>query len=199
MVCMALKALLCSGDDELPQHWSVLRAIRTLNSPQNYTHLFGGLLPIHRMRQRRAQGLMWGTRGLSPPAGVMVGYGCVGLCWPLEANVRSTYRRNSKNCLRKFFLNSYLYPIHSWHLTHQLNKEELDLCTCNISWFLCPIFYGIRICIHWFAYKKSVFLYDSRFFKYNRFIKYKSMCRNSYVQIHTYKIISHVAEWLSGA
>jgi hypothetical protein len=33
MVCMALKVLICSGDDELPQHWSVLRAIiHTLNS-----------------------------------------------------------------------------------------------------------------------------------------------------------------------
>jgi hypothetical protein len=31
-VFMALKALLCSGDDESPQHWSVLRAIHTLNS-----------------------------------------------------------------------------------------------------------------------------------------------------------------------
>jgi hypothetical protein len=26
-VCMALKVLLCSNDDESPQHWSVLRAI----------------------------------------------------------------------------------------------------------------------------------------------------------------------------
>ncbi len=33
---MALKALLCSGDDESPQHRSVLRAIHTLNSPKNY-------------------------------------------------------------------------------------------------------------------------------------------------------------------
>jgi hypothetical protein len=46
MLCMALKALLCSGDDELPQHQSVLRAIYTLNSPQNYIRLLGALLPI---------------------------------------------------------------------------------------------------------------------------------------------------------
>jgi hypothetical protein len=77
-VCMALKALLCSGDDELPQHWSVLRAIYTLNSPQNYIRLLVGLSPIHTMRQRGVQGLMWGTRGQFPPAAVMVGYGCVG-------------------------------------------------------------------------------------------------------------------------
>jgi hypothetical protein len=42
-VFMALKALLCSGDDESPQHQSVLRAINTLNSPQKYIRLLGGL------------------------------------------------------------------------------------------------------------------------------------------------------------
>ncbi len=42
-VCMALKVLLCSSNDESPQHWSVLRAIHTLNSPKNYTRLLGGL------------------------------------------------------------------------------------------------------------------------------------------------------------
>ncbi len=46
-VCMALKALLCSGDDALPQHWSVSRAIHTLISPQNYIRLLGRLSPIH--------------------------------------------------------------------------------------------------------------------------------------------------------
>jgi hypothetical protein len=46
-VFMALKALLCSGDDELPQHWSVLRAINTLNSSKYYIRLLGGLLPIY--------------------------------------------------------------------------------------------------------------------------------------------------------
>jgi hypothetical protein len=77
-VFMALKALLCSSDDELPQHRSVLRAINTLNSPKKYIRLLGGLLPIHSMRRRGAQGLMWGTRGKFPPAAAMVGYGCVG-------------------------------------------------------------------------------------------------------------------------
>jgi hypothetical protein len=112
-VYMALKALLCSGDDELPQHWSVLRAIHTHNSPQNYTRLLGGLLPIHLTHWRGAQGFMWGTRGPFLPAAAMVGYGCVGPCWPLEAYVRSTYCRNSKNCLRKYFFYSYADPIHS--------------------------------------------------------------------------------------
>jgi hypothetical protein len=75
---MALKALLCSGDNELPQHQSVLRAINTLNSPKNYIRLLGGLSPIHLMNRLGAQGLMWGTRGPFPPAAAMGGYGCVG-------------------------------------------------------------------------------------------------------------------------
>jgi hypothetical protein len=43
-VFMALKALLCSGDDELPQHWSVLRAVNTLNSPQKLYLLVRGVI-----------------------------------------------------------------------------------------------------------------------------------------------------------
>jgi hypothetical protein len=112
-VCMALKALLCSNDDALPQHRSVLRAIQSLNSPKNYIHLLGGLSPIHLTHLRGAQGLMWGTRGAFPPAVAMVGYGCVGRCWPLEAVVRSTYCRNSSYCLQKYFFSSYVDPIHS--------------------------------------------------------------------------------------
>ncbi len=84
-VIMALKVLLCSGNDESPQHWSVLRAINTLNSPKKYICLLGGLLPIHSTRRHGAQGLMWGARGPFLPAAAMVGYGCVGWCWPLEA------------------------------------------------------------------------------------------------------------------
>jgi hypothetical protein len=75
---MALKVLLCSVNDESPQHRSVLRAIRTLNSPKNYICKLGGLLPIHLTHRRGAQGFMWGTRGPFKPAAAMVGYGCVG-------------------------------------------------------------------------------------------------------------------------
>jgi hypothetical protein len=95
-VCMALKALLCSGDDASPQHWSVLRAIHTRNSPKKYIHLLGGLSTIHSTHWIGAQGLMWGTRGPFPPVAAMVCYGCVGCCWPLEANVSSTNCKNSK-------------------------------------------------------------------------------------------------------
>ncbi len=37
---------------------------------------------------------------------------------------------------------SYVDPIHSWHLTQQLNKEDLDLCTWAFRWCLCPVKYG---------------------------------------------------------
>jgi hypothetical protein len=98
---MALKALLCSGNDASSLNWSVWRAIHTLNSPQNYIRLLGGLPTIHSTHWIGAQGLMWGTRGPFPPVAAMVCYGCVGGCWPSEADVRSTYCRNSNNCLRK--------------------------------------------------------------------------------------------------
>jgi hypothetical protein len=75
---MALKVLLCSGDDESPQHQSVLRAINTLNSPKNYIRLLRGLSPIDLTCWRGAQRLMWGTRGPFLPVAAMVGYGCVG-------------------------------------------------------------------------------------------------------------------------
>jgi hypothetical protein len=141
---MALKALLCSGDGESPQHRSVLRAINTLNSPKNYIGLLRGLSPIHSICRCGAQGLMWGTRGSFPPAAATAGYGCVCWCWPLEAYVRSTYCRNSRNCLQKYFFYSYIDPIYSWHLTRQLNKEDLDLRTWAFRWCLCPVEYGRR-------------------------------------------------------
>ncbi len=42
-------------------------------------------------------------RGPYLPAATMVGYCCVGWCWQLEANIRSYYCKNSKNCLWKYF------------------------------------------------------------------------------------------------
>ena len=43
--CMAIKVLLCSGDDASPQHWSVLRAIHPLNLRKNIFTCSGGLPP----------------------------------------------------------------------------------------------------------------------------------------------------------
>jgi hypothetical protein len=40
---MALKGLLCSGDNELPQHWSVLRAIHP-QQPQKVYPLARGVV-----------------------------------------------------------------------------------------------------------------------------------------------------------
>ncbi len=141
-VCMALKVILCSGNDASPQHRSVLRAIHTLNSPKYYIRLLGGLLPIHSTLWHGAQGRMWGTRGPFPPAVAMVCYGCVGGCWPLKADIISTYCSNSK---KNVYGSIYVDPIHSWHLTLKLKKEDLDLCTFVFSWFLCPVFYGIMV------------------------------------------------------
>ncbi len=121
-VCMALKALLCSGNDALPQYWSVLRAIHTLNSPKNYICLLRGLLTIHLMHWIGAQGLVRGTRGPFPPASAMVCYGCVGQCWPLEADVRLTYCRNNNNCLRKYFL--FLCRSHPFLTSDPAAKKE---------------------------------------------------------------------------
>jgi hypothetical protein len=90
-VFTALKVLLCSGDDASPQHWSVLRAIHTLNSRKNYIRLLGRLSPIHSTSLRGAQGLMWGTRGafLLGAAMVMVVLVDAG-CWRLTSDQPST-------------------------------------------------------------------------------------------------------------
>jgi hypothetical protein len=74
----------------------------------------------------------------------MVGYGCVGWCWPLEAYVRSTYLGIVKIVYGSIFY-FYVVPIHSWHLTRKLNKEDLDLHTLSFSWCLCPGEYGSRL------------------------------------------------------
>ncbi len=82
----------------------------------------GGQLTIHSTHWIGAQGLMWGTRGPFPLAAAMVRYGCVGQCRPLEADVRSTYCRNSMVTIvygRIFFIPTYGDPIHSWHLTSE--------------------------------------------------------------------------------
>jgi hypothetical protein len=43
--CMAIKVLLCSGNDALPQHQSVLRAIHPLTPPKIITACLGDLRP----------------------------------------------------------------------------------------------------------------------------------------------------------
>ena len=43
---MAIKALLCSGDDAAPHHWSVLRAIHPLNLRKIMCTCSGDLPPL---------------------------------------------------------------------------------------------------------------------------------------------------------
>ncbi len=71
-VCMALKTLQCCGNTSPLEQRSTLRNIHTLNNPNNYTRLLGGLSAIHSMRQHEVQGLMWGARRLFQPAVAMV-------------------------------------------------------------------------------------------------------------------------------
>ncbi len=49
-----------------------LRAIETLNIPKKYIYLLGGLSSIDMTCQRRAQDLIWGTRGPFLLAAAMV-------------------------------------------------------------------------------------------------------------------------------
>ncbi len=91
------------------------------------------------MHRHWAQGLVWSTRGLFLPVAAMVGYGCVGCCWPLKADIRLTYCRNSRNCLvRKYFFCSYIVPIHSWYLTPPARKERLRPLHFALQPFLMP-------------------------------------------------------------
>jgi hypothetical protein len=69
---MALKTLRCCGDSSSPEQRSALRAISTLNLPKKYIHKLGRLSSIYSKHRGGAQGLMWGTRGLFPPAAAMV-------------------------------------------------------------------------------------------------------------------------------
>ncbi len=86
---MALKTLQCCGNSSLPEQRSALRAINTLNTPKNYIRKLGGLLPIHSMRRRRAQGLMWGARGQFPPAAAMI----VAVVTPVVFCAKATEKR----------------------------------------------------------------------------------------------------------
>jgi hypothetical protein len=62
--------------------------------PPKYIHKLRGLSPIHSMRRRRAQGLMWGTRGPLPPASAMV----VAVVMPVVFCAKATeILKNAKN------------------------------------------------------------------------------------------------------
>jgi hypothetical protein len=91
---MALKTLQCCGDASSLGQRSALRAIHTINSPQNNIHKLRGLLPIHSMHWHGAQGLMWGARGAFPPAAAMV----VAVVMPILFCAKATeILKNAKN------------------------------------------------------------------------------------------------------
>ncbi len=132
-VFMALKALLAMMHrHKIGVFWGPCKP----QQPQKLYLLARGLSPIHSTRWRGAKGLVWGSRGPFPPAAAMVGYGCDG-CW------RHTSDRPTVGIVEIVYGSIFFYsPIHSWHLTRQLNKKDLDLCTLFFRWFLCPVLYG---------------------------------------------------------
>ncbi len=103
-VFMALKTLRCCGNSSLPEQRSALRAINTTNPPKEYIRKLGGLSPIHLTRWRRAQGLMWGTRGPFLPAAAMV----VVVVKPVVFCAKATEKRN-KNTKISWWLPKSLF------------------------------------------------------------------------------------------
>jgi hypothetical protein len=103
---MALKTLQCCGESSSPKQRSALRAINTLIPPKNYIRKFGGLFPIHLMRRRGVQGLIWGTRGPFPPAVAMV----VGVVMPVVFCAKATEKRN-KNTKISWWLSKSVFII----------------------------------------------------------------------------------------
>jgi hypothetical protein len=107
---MALKTLQCCGNASLPEQRSALRAIHTLNPPKKYILKLGGLLPIHSMHRRGAQGLMWGARGPFLLALAMV----VAVVMPIVFCAKATeILKNAKNtkisCFYSIILSITMY------------------------------------------------------------------------------------------
>jgi hypothetical protein len=110
---MALKVLLCSGDDALPQHRSFLRAMCTLSSPKVLSACLGGCRPsIQRVgvEHKVSRGALESHFHQRQPWLAMIVLVDVG-CWRLTSDqptvgiVKIVYGSN--------FFNSYVDPIHS--------------------------------------------------------------------------------------
>jgi hypothetical protein len=101
---MVLKTLRCCGDSSSPEQRSALRSINTPDPPKKYICKLGRLSPIHSMRWRRAQGLMWGTRGAFLPAAAMV----VAVVTPVVFCPKATEKRN-KNTKISWWLPTSLF------------------------------------------------------------------------------------------
>ncbi len=109
---MALKPLRCCGDSSLPEQRSTLRAINTLNPPKEYIRKLGGLLPIHSMRWRGAQGLMWGARGPFPLTAAMV----VAVVTPVVFCAKATEKRNKNTKISWWLPKSLFITIYVKHI-----------------------------------------------------------------------------------
>jgi hypothetical protein len=70
----------------------------------------GGLLPIHSMSQRRAQGLMWGTRGPIPPAAAMIMADVTPILFCAKATEILKNAKNTKiSCFSRIILSITVY------------------------------------------------------------------------------------------
>jgi hypothetical protein len=107
---MALKALLCSGNDALPQHQSVLRAIYTFNSPKNYIHLLGGLSISIGVEHKALCGALRGHFCRRRPWSAMIVLVVVGR-WRLTSDLPAVGK--VKIVYGSDFFHSYADPIHS--------------------------------------------------------------------------------------
>ncbi len=105
---MALKTLQCCGDSSSPEQRSALRAINTLNPPKEYIRKLGRLESIYSKHRRRAQGLMWGTRGPFPPAAAMV----VAVVMPVVFCAKATEKRNENTRISLWLLKSVFLTIY---------------------------------------------------------------------------------------
>ncbi len=90
----------------------LLRAINTLNPPEEYIRKLGGLLPIHSTRRRGAQGLMWGARGPFPPAAAMV----VAVVTPVVFCAKATEKRNKNTKISWWLPKSLCITIYVKHI-----------------------------------------------------------------------------------
>jgi len=98
---MALKTLLCSGDDAPPQHRSVLRAIHPITPHKKHIRLLGISSPIDPTRRIRTKGLLWGSRGTFLPMATMVMMVVVAVGLLGSSSRQPLYCRNSTYFLRK--------------------------------------------------------------------------------------------------
>ncbi len=106
-VCMALKVFLCSGDDSLPQHWNVLRAIHPFNSPPQISTRSGGCRPsilCIGLEHKASCGALGGHFRQRRPWLAMIVLVVVGTPVYDTRYVLTIGRSNKKTCLKKIGL-----------------------------------------------------------------------------------------------